>query len=542
MSEKNLTDETMQQKEEIAVENHNDESTKTKKRTTSKSTTKDSIKSKTVKKLSSKKNENKTDKIEDNNIDNNIGTEENLEKSENSKKPEQKTRVRHRSSNKDHKNTNQNDSDSKETETSEKQNNKKDSHKNSNKNNNEKNKSEEAQLYDVAGIVDMMDNYAFLRTSGYLPDQNDVYISNSVIRKFGLRYGDHVVGKIKEVKTTQNNNPKFRQPKFNPLQIVEAVNGMSVEESLKRPKFKDLTPLYPQDRLIMELPQTSTSSKSAKTTARMIDLVAPIGKGQRALIVAPPKAGKTIMMQQIANSISENNPDVHLMVVLVDERPEEVTDMQRSVNGEVLASTFDRPAVDHTTIAELAIERAKRLVEMGQDVVILLDSLTRLARAYNYVAPVSGRILSGGVDAAALYPPKKFLGAARNIEEGGSLTIIASALVETGSKMDEVIFEEFKGTGNAEIKLDRELADKRIFPAINVTASGTRREEWLINPEELKIVYTLNRILAGMEKQQATEMLINKIHTTTTNIEFLMQIKQGITTTGKNLSQPEMGK
>lgn len=384
-----------------------------------------------------------------------------------------------------------------------------------------------SELIEVAGVVDIIENYGFLRTSGYLPNPQDVYISASTIRKFGLRHGDAVSGGIREESEDDKNNrnPRYRQNKYNPLQTVDTVNEMSVEEAKERVHFKDLTPLYPQERLLMELPKDyDKASNSAKTSARIVDLIAPIGKGQRGLIVAPPKAGKTIMMQQIANSISQNNPEVHLMVVLVDERPEEVTDMQRSVRGEVIASTFDRPPSDHTTVAELAIERAKRLVELGKDVVILLDSITRLARAYNFVAPVSGRILSGGVDASALYPPKKFLGAARNIEDGGSLTIIASALVETGSKMDEVIFEEFKGTGNMEIKLARELAEKRIFPAVDVHASGTRREEYLIDKDELNIIHRLRRVLADIGKPEAIELLKGKFKDTPTNIEFLMQV------------------
>jgi transcription termination factor Rho len=295
---------------------------------------------------------------------------------------------------------------------------------------------------------------------------------------------------------------------------------MSPEESRNRPDFNKLTPLYPQERLRLESPENN------KIAPRLIDIVAPIGKGQRGLIVAPPKAGKTIIMQQIANSITANNPEVHLMVVLVDERPEEVTDMERTVAGEVIASTFDRPASDHTIVAELAIERAKRLVELGQDVVVLLDSITRLGRAYNLAAPASGRILSGGVDAAALYPPKKFFGAARNIENGGSLTILASALVETGSKMDEVIFEEFKGTGNMELRLSRHLADRRVFPAVDVNASGTRREEILVSPEELKITYKLRRVLHNLEQGQALELLIKKLKENKTNVEFLLNIQK----------------
>ncbi|MFZ9802783.1 MAG: transcription termination factor Rho, partial [Candidatus Nanopelagicales bacterium] len=302
------------------------------------------------------------------------------------------------------------------------------------------------------------------------------------------------------------------------------INGLTPEESAKRLDFSKLTPLYPQERLRLETEPTNL-------TTRVIDLVAPIGKGQRGLIVSPPKAGKTMVLQAIANAITTNNPEVHLMVVLVDERPEEVTDMQRSVKGEVIASTFDRPAEDHTTVAELSIERAKRLVEMGHDVVILLDSMTRLGRAYNLSAPTSGRILSGGVDSAALYPPKKFFGAARNIENGGSLTIIATALVETGSRMDEVIFEEFKGTGNMELKLDRKLADRRIFPAVDVDASGTRKEEILLSQEELKVIWTLRRVLHALEPQQAIELLLNKLRDTKTNFEFLIQVQKTTPTT-----------
>jgi transcription termination factor Rho len=299
------------------------------------------------------------------------------------------------------------------------------------------------------------------------------------------------------------------------------VNGQTPEESAARVEFQKLTPLYPQERLRLETEPT-------KLTQRIIDLVAPIGKGQRGLIVAPPKAGKTIVLQQIANAISINNPEVHLMVVLVDERPEEVTDMQRTVKGEVIASTFDRPAEDHTTVAELAIERAKRLVELGHDVVVLLDSITRLGRAYNLAAPASGRILSGGVDASALYPPKRFFGAARNIENGGSLTILATALVETGSKMDEVIFEEFKGTGNSELRLSRQLADKRIFPAVDVNASSTRREEMLLSPDEVKITWKLRRALAGLDQQPALEAVLGRLKETQSNVEFLMLMQKSM--------------
>ncbi len=366
-------------------------------------------------------------------------------------------------------------------------------------------------LIPIAGILDILDNYAFVRTTGYLPGNNDVYVSLGQVKKYNLRKGDAVIGAIKQPR----ENESFGRQKYNALVKVDSINGQSVEQAAARVDFQDLTPLYPQERLRLETEQD-------KLTGRIVDLVAPIGKGQRGLIVAPPKAGKTVVMQQIANAIAENNPEVHLMVVLVDERPEEVTDMQRSVKGEVIASTFDRPAEDHTTVAELAIERAKRLVELGQDVVVLLDSITRLGRAYNLAAPPSGRILSGGVDAAALYPPKKFFGAARNIENGGSLTIIASALVETGSKMDEVIFEEFKGTGNMELRLSRALADKRIFPAVDVSASGTRREEQLMGADEVKVTWKLRRALAGLDPQQALESVLTKLKDTGSNVEFLM--------------------
>ena len=372
---------------------------------------------------------------------------------------------------------------------------------------------EDDVLVPVAGILDILDNYAFVRTTGYLPGPNDVYVSLSMVRKSGLRKGDAVTGMTKAPKDGD------RKEKFTPLVRIDSVNGSSPDDARNRPEFSKLTPLYPQDRLRLETTPTNL-------TTRVIDLVSPIGKGQRGLIVSPPKAGKTMVMQSIANAITTNNPEVHLMVVLVDERPEEVTDMQRSVKGEVIASTFDRPAEDHTTIAELSIERAKRLVELGHDVVVLLDSMTRLGRAYNLAAPASGRILSGGVDSAALYPPKKFFGAARNIEHGGSLTIIASALVETGSRMDEVIFEEFKGTGNMELKLDRRLADKRIFPAVDVDASGTRKEELLMSAEELKIVWKLRRVLHALDQQQSIELLLSKLRETKTNYEFLLQVKQ----------------
>ncbi|WP_097194854.1 transcription termination factor Rho [Blastococcus aggregatus] len=373
--------------------------------------------------------------------------------------------------------------------------------------------SEDDVLLPVAGILDVLDNYAFVRTSGYLTGPNDVYVSLSQVRRYGLRRGDAITGAVRQPREGE------RKDKYNALVRLDTVNGLDPEQAKNRPEFTKLTPLYPQDRLRLE-------TEPHLLTTRVIDLVMPIGKGQRALIVSPPKAGKTMVLQALANAITTNNPECHLMVVLVDERPEEVTDMQRSVKGEVIASTFDRPPSDHTTVAELSIERAKRLVEMGHDVVVLLDSITRLGRAYNLAAPASGRILSGGVDSTALYPPKRFLGAARNIENGGSLTIIASALVETGSTMDTVIFEEFKGTGNAEIKLDRRLADKRVFPAVDVNASGTRKEEILMSPDELAIVIKLRRVLGALEPQQALELLLDKLKKTRNNVEFLMQIQK----------------
>ena len=375
--------------------------------------------------------------------------------------------------------------------------------------------SEDDVLIPIAGILDILDNYAFVRTSGYLPGPNDVYVSMSQIRKYGLRKGDVVTGAVRQPREGE------RREKFNALVRLDTVNGMDPEQARNRPEFSKLTPLYPQERLRLE-------TEPHILTTRIIDLVSPIGKGQRGLIVSPPKAGKTMVLQAIANAITRNNPECHLMVVLVDERPEEVTDMQRSVKGEVIHSTFDRPAEDHTTVAELAIERAKRLVELGHDVVVLLDSITRLGRAYNLAAPASGRILSGGVDSTALYPPKRFFGAARNIENGGSLTIIATALVETGSKMDEVIFEEFKGTGNMELKLSRSLADKRIFPAVDVEASGTRKEELLMSKEELNIVWKLRRVLHALDAQQALELLLEKMKETKSNAEFLLQVQKTV--------------
>lgn len=385
---------------------------------------------------------------------------------------------------------------------------------------------EDDVLLPVAGILDVLDSYAFVRTTGYLPGPNDVYVSLNQVKKHGLRRGDAVTGAVRQPREGEQPAQQGNRPsKFNALVRLDSVNGLDPDEARQRPEFTKLTPLYPQDRLRLE-------TEPGRLTPRVIDIVAPIGKGQRGLIVAPPKAGKTIIMQHIANAITANNPEVHLMVVLVDERPEEVTDMERTVKGEVIASTFDRPASDHTIVAELAIERAKRLVELGQDVVVLLDSLTRLSRAYNLAAPASGRILSGGVDASALYPPKRFFGAARNIENGGSLTILASALVETGSKMDEVIFEEFKGTGNMELRLSRSLADKRIFPAVDVNSSGTRREEVLMSNDELKIIYKLRRVLGGLDQQQAIELLLGKLRETKSNVEFLLQVQK--TTPGHN--------
>ncbi len=371
--------------------------------------------------------------------------------------------------------------------------------------------SEDDVLASISGIVDILDNYAFVRTTGYLPGPNDAYLPITTVRKYGLRRGDVIAGAIRTQKEGE------RKEKFNPLVRVDSINGDDPEKARNRPEFSKLTPLYPQTRLKLETPGPNLAG-------RLIDLVSPIGKGQRGLIVSPPKAGKTMIMQAIANAIAANNPEVHLMVVLVDERPEEVTDFQRTTSGEVIASTFDRPAEDHTMVAELAIERAKRLVELGHDVVVLLDGITRLGRAYNLAAPASGRILSGGVDSAALYPPKKFFGAARNIEDGGSLTILATALIETGSKMDEVIFEEFKGTGNMELRLTRQLADKRIYPAIDVDASGTRREDLLMSKDELNIIWKLRRALSGLGDQAALETLMTRMRKTTDNHEFLLSV------------------
>ncbi|HEU5222708.1 MAG TPA: transcription termination factor Rho [Candidatus Lumbricidophila sp.] len=370
-------------------------------------------------------------------------------------------------------------------------------------------------LIPIAGILDVLENYAFVRTSGYLPGPSDVYVSLGQVKKYHLRKGDAVVGAIKQPRDGEQNS----RQKYNALVKVDSINGLRTDAAATRVEFAELTPLSPQDRLRLE-------TEPSALTGRVIDLIAPIGKGQRALIAAPPKTGKTEALRQIANAISTNNPEVHLMVVLVDERPEEVTEMQRSVKGEVIASTFDSPAEDHTTIADLAIERAKRLVELGHDVVVLLDSLTRLARAYNLSTPASGKVLAGGIDAAALYPPKRFFGAARNIENGGSLTIVATAQVETGSLTDEAIFEEFNDTANAELRLSRDLAEKRVFPAIDVKASSTRREELLLSADEVKIVWKLRRGLAEATPQAALENILGTLRETGSNTEFLLRLQK----------------
>lgn len=376
------------------------------------------------------------------------------------------------------------------------------------------------ELQEVAGIVDIVDNNAaFVRTTGYRANQADVFINNNLVRRCGLRSGDAVIGQVRANGQGHTHGNGRNRQRYNQLVRVDTVNGMTVDEAKQRAEFHKLTPLYPNQRLRLE-------TEPNILTTRVIDLVMPIGKGQRALIVSPPKAGKTTILQNIANAIAHNNPECYLMVVLVDERPEEVTDMQRSVKGEVIASTFDRPPSEHTAVAELAIERAKRLVEMGQDVVVLLDSITRLGRAYNNSSPASGRILSGGVDSNALYPPKRFLGAARNIEEGGSLTIIATAMVETGSAGDTVIFEEFKGTGNAELKLDRKIAERRVFPAVDVNPSGTRKDELLMSPEEARIMHKLRRVLSALDPQQSIDMLIKQLKKTKNNGEFLVGVAQ----------------
>jgi len=369
----------------------------------------------------------------------------------------------------------------------------------------------EEDLETREGLLDTLpEGYGFLRVTGYLPGDKDVYVSANQVRKFRLRKGDIVSGPIR---------PPRSKEKFPAVVRIDQVNGMTSDEAMKRPKFESLTPLFPDQRLRLEI-----DGRPDGILTRIVDLIAPIGKGQRGLIVSPPKAGKTTVLQEMAQAITTNNPECYLMVVLVDERPEEVTDMQRSVKGEVIYSTFDRPAEEHTQVSELALERAKRLVEMGTDVVILLDSITRLARAHNLATPASGRILSGGVDSQALYPPKRFFGAARNIEEGGSLTILGTALVETGSKMDEVIFEEFKGTGNMELRLDRKLADKRIYPAIDIESSGTRKEELLFDNTELTQVWKLRRVLLALESGAALELLIDRLKTTKSNAEFLAEV------------------
>ena len=376
------------------------------------------------------------------------------------------------------------------------------------------------ELVEVSGMLDLRDEgYGFLRCDGYLPSSRDVYVSISQARKFALRRGDYVEGACR---------PASNNEKYPALLRIDTISSLDPDEARNRPRFEDLTPLFPDSRLNLEM---SDAGDKDNLTARIVDLISPIGKGQRGMIVSPPKAGKTTVMKQIAHSIEANNPDVHLMVLLVDERPEEVTDMRRSVKGEVIASTFDRPSDEHTQVAELAIERAKRLVEMGKDVVIILDGITRLARAYNIAAPATGRIMSGGVDSGALYPPKKFFGAARNVEEGGSLTILASALVETGSKMDEVIFEEFKGTGNMELRLDRRLAERRLYPAIDVNASSTRHEELLFDRGQLQQVWKLRRVLNALASEgkdaAGLELLMDKIRTTASNDEFLAEIAKG---------------
>nr|WP_216654352.1 transcription termination factor Rho [Nocardioides sp. zg-DK7169] len=372
---------------------------------------------------------------------------------------------------------------------------------------------EDDVLVPAAGILDVLDNYAFVRTTGYLPGPDDVYLSLSMVRRFGLRRGDAVVGQVRQPREGE------RKEKFNPMVRVDSINGSDPDAARDRVEFSRLTPVHPSERLRLE-------TGADNLIGRIIDLAAPVGKGQRGLIVSPAKAGKTMVLQSIAASITANNPECHLMVVLVDERPEEVTDFERSVKGEVISSTFDRPPSDHTVVAELAIERAKRLVELGHDVVVLLDGITRLGRAYNLATPASGRMLSGGVDAAAMYPTKRFFGAARNIENGGSLTILATALVESGSAMDEVIFEEFTGTGNLELRLSKDLAERRLFPAIDVTASGTRHEELLFSPEETAVVAKLRRLLAESGVPQAQELLLERLHGTKSNVELLMQVQR----------------
>jgi len=371
-------------------------------------------------------------------------------------------------------------------------------------------------LIPIAGILDVLENYAFVRTSGYLSGANDVYVSLGQVKKYHLRRGDAVVGSIRQV--PENEQPT--RQKYNALVKVDSINGLPVAEAEERVEFEQLTPLYPQERLRLE-------TESAKTSTRVVDLVAPIGKGQRGLIVAPPRAGRTLLLQAVANAISKNNPEVHLMVVLVDERPEDVTEMQRSVKGEVIASTFDRAPEDHTTVAELAIERAERLVELGYDVVVLIDSLTRLARAYAQTVPAAGRALGGGLDAAALLPAKRLFGAARNIENGGSLTVLGTALIET-AEADAVVLQELRGAANAELVLSSALAEKRIFPAIDVSASGTVRDEHLLGPDEVKVVRQLRRALAGRSPQEALETVVGKLRETGTNVEFLVQMQKSL--------------
>jgi transcription termination factor Rho len=377
----------------------------------------------------------------------------------------------------------------------------------------------------VTGILDIRGNRAYLRTTGYLPGTGDVSVSPAQIRECGLRPGDLVAGAARPRRDDEDRRSGGRPDRLGSLSRLDSVNGTEPGRDRHRPEFYKLTPLYPQERLLLE-------TEPRVLTTRVIDLVMPIGKGQRALIVSPPKAGKTMVLQAIANAIMRNNPECHLMAVLVDERPEEVTDMQRSVKGEVIASTFDRPPSDHTALAELAIERAKRLVELGQDVVVLLDSITRLGRAYNNAAPASGRILSGGIDASALYPPKQFLGAARNIEDGGSLTIIATAMVDTGSLGDTVIFEECKSTGNAELRLDRRIAERRVFPAIDLEPSGTRKEEILLPPDELAVVHRLRKALCARDPQHAVDHLLDQLRKTNNNAEFLVRLARGAAAAG----------
>ena len=373
----------------------------------------------------------------------------------------------------------------------------------------------EAPPVPVAGILDVGDKTAFVRAAGYLPGPGDTYLSAAQVKRYGLRPGDHVEG------AARSPRPGNRHERFRNLVRLDAVNGRPAGEALERPEFAELTPLYPQERLRLETGRN-------ELTGRLIDLVAPIGKGQRGLIVAPPKAGKTMVLQAIAKAIRTNSPECHVMIVLVDERPEEVTDIRRSVDAEVIHSTFDRPAGDHVALAELAVERAKRLVELGRDVVVILDSITRLGRAYNLMAPSSSRILAGGVATTAIHPPRRFLGAARNIEEGGSLTILVSVLVDTGSRMDEVFFEEFKGTGNMELRLRRDLADKRVFPAVDVGPSSTRRDDLLLSPVELETVSRLRKVLHALGPQEALELLIGKLRDTASNAEFLTEILREI--------------